>query len=343
MVTIIEKASGLNCEYVIEKAAHILANGGLVAFPTETVYGLGANAFNPDAARKIYEAKGRPSDNPLIIHISGMDMLEDVCGSVSQRARELAERFWPGPLTMILPKGGKIPYAATGGLDTVAVRFPSHKTARGLIDKCGFPLAAPSANSSGKPSPTRASHVAFDLSGKIDMIIDGGPCEIGLESTIVDMTGEEPVILRPGYVSGEEITGCAETAVVFDGEPEIPISPGTKYTHYSPRASVTVVLGEPDAVAGKIRELIAGAESAGKKAGALVTEETRHLYEEGHIISVGSAAEMESIARNLFKALRKADFYGLDALFSVGFEETGLGAAVMNRLVKAAGNKVIRV
>lgn len=343
MVTIIEKAEGLNYEAVIEKAAHILSDGGLVAFPTETVYGLGANAYNPEAAKKIYEAKGRPSDNPLIIHISDMDMLTDVCCSVPSLAKELASRFWPGPLTLILPKGKRIPYEATGGLDTVAVRLPSHKTALRLIRKCGFPIAAPSANSSGKPSPTRASHVAFDLSGKIDMIIDGGPCEIGLESTIVDVTGDMPAILRPGFISGEDVRKLAENVSALISEPEIVKSPGTKYKHYSPKASVTLVLGEPEPVARKIEELIRGAEAAGKKAGALVTDEARYLYGEGHIISVGSAADMEEVARNLFKALRKCDFYGYDEMFSIGFNDAGLGAAVMNRLAKAAGNRVIHV
>ena len=266
---------------VIQTAAKILQEGGLVAFPTETVYGLGGNGLDSAACEKIYLAKGRPSDNPLILHISEIEELDRIVAEVSPQAKALMDAFWPGPLTMIFKKKDIVPAKATGGLDTVAVRFPNHPVARAIIRAAGLPIAAPSANSSGKPSPTRASHVEYDLNGKIDMIVDGGAAEWGLESTIVDVSDEIPMILRPGAVTKEMIEAVVgqveiDPAILHKPTADFkPKAPGMKYTHYSPKAEVFLMKGEQTAVAERINAFAAAERAAGKKVGVMATEETK--------------------------------------------------------------------
>lgn len=332
---------------VIQTAAKILQEGGLVAFPTETVYGLGGNGLDSAACEKIYIAKGRPSDNPLILHISEFEELNPIVGEISPAAQKLMDAFWPGPLTMVFPKSEIVPEKATGGLDTVAVRFPSHPVARAIIRAAGLPIAAPSANSSGKPSPTRASHVEFDLNGKIDMIVDGGAAEWGLESTIVDVSGEVPMILRPGAVTKEmmeKVVGTVEIDPAILTKPAAdlkPKAPGMKYTHYSPKAEVVLVKGETKAVVDEINRLAAADMAQGLKTGVMATEETKDLYKADIVLSLGSRDRPEEIGANLFKYLRKFDFLGAERVYSEVFSEEGEGMAIMNRLNKAAGYCVI--
>ncbi len=313
MDTIIEKITGDSGHdrQVIQKAAAIIKKGGLVAFPTETVYGLGGDAFDADAASKIYAAKGRPSDNPLIVHISDISDLTELSDDVPEVVYTLAERFWPGPLTVIIKKNCRVPDTVTGGLDTVAVRLPDNETARKFIKASGTFIAAPSANLSGRPSPTSAEHVAEDLSGRIDMIIDGGDIDIGLESTIVDMTGDVPVLLRPGFVTAEMLCGAVgevayDPALMSGVDGEVrPKAPGMKYRHYAPKAEMTVVEGERGAVADKIKQLVRNDISQGRKAGIMVSEENKDFFCEGEMICLGSRTNPEEIARNLFGALRE--------------------------------------
>ena len=332
---------------IIQTAAKILQEGGLVAFPTETVYGLGGNGLDGMACEKIYIAKGRPSDNPLILHISEFEELNPIVREISPAAQKLMDAFWPGPLTMVFPKSDIVPEKATGGLDTVAVRFPNHPVARAIIKAAGLPIAAPSANSSGKPSPTRASHVEFDLNGKIDMIVDGGAAEWGLESTIVDVSGEVPMILRPGAVTKEmmeEVVGTVEIDPAILQKPAAdlkPKAPGMKYTHYSPKAEVILVKGETTAVADEINRLAAEDMAHGLKTGVMATEETKDLYKADIVLSLGSRERPEEIGANLFKYLRKFDFLGAERVYSEVFSEEGEGMAIMNRLNKAAGYCVI--
>ena len=332
---------------IIQTAAKILQEGGLVAFPTETVYGLGGNGLDGTACEKIYIAKGRPSDNPLILHISEFEELNPIVREISPAAQKLMDAFWPGPLTMVFPKSDIVPEKATGGLDTVAVRFPSHPVARAIIKASGLPIAAPSANSSGKPSPTRASHVEFDLNGKIDMIVDGGAAEWGLESTIVDVSGEVPMILRPGAVTKEmmeEVVGTVEIDPAILQKPAAdlkPKAPGMKYTHYSPKAEVILVKGETTAVVDEINRLAAEDMAHGLKTGVMATEETKNLYQADIVLSLGSRERPEEIGANLFKYLRKFDFLGAERVYSEVFSEEGEGMAIMNRLNKAAGYCVI--
>ena len=331
----------------IQTAAKILQEGGLVAFPTETVYGLGGNGLDSTACEKIYIAKGRPSDNPLILHISEFEELNPIVREISPAAKALMDAFWPGPLTMVFPKSDIVPEKATGGLDTVAVRFPNHPVARAIIKAAGLPIAAPSANSSGKPSPTRASHVEFDLNGKIDMIVDGGAAEWGLESTIVDVSGEVPMILRPGAVTKEmmeEVVGKVEIDPAILQKPAAdlkPKAPGMKYTHYSPKAEVVLVKGETTAVVDEINRLAAEDMAQGFKTGVMATEETKDLYKADIVLSLGSRNRPEEIGANLFKYLRKFDFLGAERVYSEVFSEEGEGMAIMNRLNKAAGYQTI--
>lgn len=332
---------------IIAEAAEILQKGGLVAFPTETVYGLGGNGLSGDACKRIYEAKGRPSDNPLILHISQFCELHPIVREIPEAGRKLAEAFWPGPLTMIFPKSANIPAEATGGLDTVAVRFPSHPVAMALIRAAGLPIAAPSANASGKPSPTRASHVAYDLEGRIDMILDGGPAEWGLESTIVDVSVTPPMILRPGAITKEmmeEVLGEVQVDPAILEKPSAdlrPKAPGMKYTHYSPKAEVYLVRGELDAVQRKINAMAAEQMAAGKKVGVLATEESRRGYHATSVLSAGSRAHLEEIGANLFKMLRKFDFLHMDIVYAEVYPLEGEGMAIMNRLQKSAGYRYI--
>lgn len=333
----------------LEEAAGILRNGGLVAFPTETVYGLGANALDETAAKKIYAAKGRPSDNPLIAHISCLDELRPLVSYIPDAGRKLAEAFWPGPLTMVFPKSDIVPYGTTGGLDTVAVRMPSDPVANRLIKLAGVPVAAPSANTSGRPSPTTAQHVWQDMEGKIEMILDGGPVGIGVESTIVDVSGEVPTLLRPGAITMEmlrEVVGRVEIDPAIQAPPSAdlrPKAPGMKYRHYAPHADLQLVEGETDAVVETINKLVKEKLEEGKKAGVICTEETRARYPEGEVRSVGIRAKEETIAHNLFAVLREFDDLNVDCIYSESFSKDHLGQAIMNRLTKAAGYHVLKV
>ena len=332
----------------IARAGEILKKGGLVAFPTETVYGLGGDATNPEASHKIYSAKGRPSDNPLIVHITNRKALEEMVEEVPQTAYALAERFWPGPLTMIFRKNDRIPYETTGGMDTVAVRMPSDPIARALIDASTGYIAAPSANTSGRPSPTQAEHVAQDLSGKIDMILDGGPVNIGLESTIVDLTEDVPMILRPGYITLEMLRGVLGEVYVDPGliaadSDRKPKAPGMKYRHYAPKADLKVVEGKTDAVVQTINRLCEELVEKKKQVGIIATEETKEHYRQGIVISIGARDDEEAIARHLYGILRQFDVLGVDAIFSESFAAAGMGQAIMNRLLKAAGHQVLEV
>lgn len=340
----------LNIDHeIIKEAAGVLQRGGLVAFPTETVYGLGANGLSAEACKKIYEAKGRPSDNPLILHIGDIAQLHQIVKEVPPLARKVMDAFWPGPLTLILKKKPCVPNAVTGGLDTVGVRFPSNKIAKELIKATNLPIAAPSANSSGKPSPTKASHVEYDLKGKVDMIIDGGATDFGLESTIVDVTSDVAMILRPGAITKEmleDLLGHAEIdpAILGKGNSDaVPKAPGMKYTHYSPKARVTLVKGEIHRVVKKINSLVVEEQEKGLKVGVMATDETKDSYHADIVLSVGKRNDELAVGANLFKTLRKFDFLEADIVYSEVFVETGEGLAIMNRLNKAAGYQYIEV
>lgn len=332
----------------IARAGEILKRGGLVAFPTETVYGLGGDALNENSSRLIYAAKGRPSDNPLIVHITNMEALKKIVTEIPPAARKLAERYWPGPLTMIFHKSSAVPLATTGGLDTVAVRMPSHKTARAMIDAAGGYIAAPSANRSGRPSPTVARYVIEDLDGLVDMIIDGGEVNIGLESTIIDLTGEVPTILRPGYVTQDMLTETLglvdmDRTILDANSRQAPKAPGMKYRHYAPKGNLSIVEGEPERVVSYINERISALQKEGKKTGVIATDETVARYHGDDIKSVGSRRDEEVIARHLFRILREFDDDNVEVMFTESFETAGIGQAIMNRLLKAAGHQVIQV
>lgn len=321
----------------LQECAEILKSGGLVAFPTETVYGLGASAFLDEAVKKIFIVKGRPGDNPIIVHISNLSQLSLVAREVPEKARLLAEKFWPGPITLILPKAKAIPNSVTANLDTVAVRMPSHPVARKLIEIAG-PIAAPSANLSGKVSPTRAEHVIADLYGKIEAIIDGGNTHIGLESTVVGNLKDVPVLLRPGGVTLEmleAVVGHVEVHAVARGETEasFAISPGMKYRHYSPDAKVILV--ETSASA-RIFEIFEKERRQCKAALLLFSRQRK-----GADIFVGSKGSMEEYAKNLFRLLRELDKRGYESIVVEGVEEKGIGLAIMNRLRKSA-SEIIR-
>lgn len=348
---IIEEKNKID-ENKLEKAARILRQGGLVAFPTETVYGLGANALDEEAAKKIYAAKGRPSDNPLIAHIADFSDLEPLVAEVPEAAGKLMKAFWPGPLTMIFPKSSRVPYGTTGGLDTVAVRMPDDPVALALIRLAGVPVAAPSANTSGRPSPTTADHVWQDMDGKIDMIVDGGPVGIGVESTIIDVTGPVPVILRPGAVTREmagEVLGMEiglDPAIAGDGPMKAdvrPKAPGMKYKHYAPKADLTLVEGDTPNVVSAINCLAREKLEEGYRVGIICTDETMEQYPEGMVRSLGLRAREETIAHNLYAVLREFDDLEADYIFSESFSADHLGQAIMNRLKKAAGYHTICV
>jgi L-threonylcarbamoyladenylate synthase len=350
LTTIFEKVDAKNPnEAVLLAAADIIKAGGLVAFPTETVYGLGADGLNSCAAKKIYQAKGRPSDNPLILHISNVSQLNRLVADITPLAYKLMDKFWPGPLTMIFKRSSIIPDIITGGLDTVAIRLPINCIARKLIEYANTPIAAPSANSSGKPSPTRASHVQYDMDGKIDMIIDGGAADFGLESTVVDVTGDVPIILRPGAITLEmliEAVGVAKMDPAILSKPSEnlkPKAPGMKYKHYSPKAKITIVEGEAVKVADTINNLIATAIKSGKKAGVMATLQTQALYQSDYVFVAGDRNHPETIAANLFKLLRKFDYLEFDVIYSESFSHSDMGAAIMNRLEKAAGYDIVKV
>lgn len=330
----------------IEIAGNILKEGGLVAFPTETVYGLGADALNEDAAAKTYEAKGRPSDNPLIVHIAEFGALGRIVKDIPDTFARLGQAFWPGPLTLIFEKSEEVPYGTTGGLDTVAVRMPNHKIARELILAGGGYISAPSANTSGRPSPTDASHVEEDLAGKIDMIIDGGSVEIGVESTILDMTVTPPMILRPGAVTKEmleEVIGevTVDRAIVSENSGQAPKAPGMKYRHYAPKAKLSIVEGTVEDTVKAIRQIVYDHVRRGEKAGIIASDETMELYTTGVIKTIGTRADESTIAKNLYRILREFDEEEVSYIYSEAFADEGIGHAIMNRLSKAAGHQVI--
>ncbi len=343
-------------ETAYAQAADILKNGGLVAFPTETVYGLGGNALDPEASKKIYGAKGRPSDNPLIVHVADISSVEPLVTELPREAGLLMKAFWPGPLTIILNVSPLVPKETTGGLSTVAIRMPSHPAALALIRAAGLPIAAPSANASGRPSPTRAEHVAEDLSGRIDMILDGGAVGIGVESTIVDLTGEIPLILRPGYITKamlEQVLGTVKIdpaiARINEGEMisgnEPPKAPGMKYRHYAPRAPLTLVQGTKDAVREKLVSLAKEAREQGLKVGLICEDGTELEDRADAVYYVGNRQNRLELAQRIYDVLRQCDADGLDVIYADDFGlemDKDLGYAVQNRLMKAAGGRVLR-
>lgn len=333
---------------LLRLAGVILKEGGLVAFPTETVYGLGGDGLNRESSKKIYAAKGRPSDNPLIIHIADMEALPLIVKEVTPQAKRIAEEFWPGPLTMILPKSDKVPAETTGGLDTVAVRMPSHKVARKLIEYAGGYVAAPSANASGKPSPTLAKYVIEDMNGRIDMIIDGGEVGIGLESTIIDLTVDPPQILRPGFITEEmlaKVLGSIDIdrTILSNDSTMAPKAPGMKYRHYAPKGQLTIVSGEPSKVTKYINEQAAVARESGKKVGVIGSQEQLAGYCADFVKSVGARDDEQAIAHNLYRILREFDDEDAEVIYSESFDNDGMGQAIMNRLLKAAGHNMITV
>ena len=325
--------------------AEIIRSGGLVAFPTETVYGLGANGLDGEAVEKIFEAKGRPQDNPLILHVSKKSDVKPLWRHIPKQAQILMDTFWPGPLTLIAERSDVVPDAVTAGLSTVAVRMPADKTARLLISKAGVPIAAPSANLSGKPSPTTAAHVLLDMDGRIPLILDGGPCKYGVESTVLSLIGR-PTILRPGAITKEmlgAVLGSVDVAgriLAPMGEGEIAASPGMKYKHYAPKAEVICVRGEAVAAAKRINALYREAEQAGVECEILGTTQTRHLYKGKNYVIVGDRANPETLCANLFAALREADTHA-ERILAEGIETDAIGLAYMNRLLRAAGFHVI--
>ena len=348
MQTVIKKIDE-NCidEKIMAEAGALLKEGSLVAFPTETVYGLGANALDEEAAAKIYAAKGRPSDNPLIVHIADMESLPLITAEIPEAAIKLAEKFWPGPLTMVLKKSEAVPYGTTGGLDTVAVRMPSHPIALEMIRHGGGYIAAPSANTSGRPSPTLASHVAEDMNGIIPMILDGGAVGIGIESTIVDLTEGVPTILRPGFITKEmleEVVGEVQIDKGLEADSKTPPkAPGMKYRHYAPKAELLVVEGSSEAVIEKINALVKENEEKGICTGVIGTEETISRYHAKIVKSMGTRTDELSISSHLYGILREFDESDAMVIYSESFEEGAMGSAIMNRLLKAAGHKIIHV
>jgi len=334
----------------LDLAAEYLRMGKLVAFPTETVYGLGANALDSGAAKKIYEAKGRPSDNPLIVHIAEVSDMEKLAENIPAVAYKLAKVFWPGPLTLILKKKECVPSNTTGGLDTVAIRLPANKIARDLIAHAGVFVAAPSANISGKPSPTKAEHVINDLDGKIDMILDGGKATLGLESTIVDLTGEIPMILRPGCITKamlSNIIGSIEyDPAILEKKPSkdmIPKAPGMKYRHYAPEGSLTIYVGDTSAVIDAINKKAKEKYDNGNSVGIIATEETKEFYRYGIVKTIGSRKDEATIAAGLYDILRVFDELHTQYIYTESFAENSLGQAIMNRLLKAAGYRMVEV
>ncbi|ADL52754.1 L-threonylcarbamoyladenylate synthase [Clostridium cellulovorans] len=331
----------------LREVAEVIRNGGLVAFPTETVYGLGANAFDENAVEKIFIAKGRPQDNPLIVHISQLDDIFPLVKEIPSSAKMLMDNFWPGPITFILNKETCIPYKTSAGLETIGIRMPSDPLARALIKEVGVPIAAPSANLSGKPSPTDINRCIEDLEGKVDCIIGGSNSEVGLESTIVDCTVEPPCVLRPGAITIEMIRKIQPEAYI---DPALlnkadqnfkPKAPGMKYKHYAPKASVIIIKGEINKTVEKINEIVQNYIDDGIKVGIMATDETKTYYKKGEVISLGSRSDLTSIGRNLFGVLRTFDDLGVEYIISEAFEEKEYGLAIMNRLNKAAGYNII--
>lgn len=333
---------------LLEEAGRILREGGLVAFPTETVYGLGANGLDGRACADIYKAKGRPSDNPLILHVANRAMVDEVALEVTDIAEKLLTAFAPGPITLILKKKPCVPDSITGGLDTVGIRMPDHDVARAMIRAAGVPVAAPSANTSGRPSPTTAEAVAHDINGRIPLILDGGPCHFGLESTIVDCTGKAGTILRPGAVTREmleEVLGRVEVDPALAGEDVAPRAPGMKYRHYAPKAPLQILEGGPESMVHAFREEAERLRRRGKRVGIIASQEVvaamAGIVPKNLLVSYGKRGDLSAIAANLYEALRSFDDKPADCLLGEGTEERGLGLAIMNRLHKASGFRSI--
>lgn len=355
METIIVKINNLEKDKkYIKQAGEIIKSGGLVGFPTETVYGLGADALNAEAAAKIYAAKGRPSDNPLIAHIADISMLKPLVREIPKKAESLMEQFWPGPMTLIFEKSDMVPKGTTGGLNTVAIRMPDNDIARALISASGTSVAAPSGNLSGRPSPTIAEHMIDDMDGRIDMIIDGGMVGMGLESTIVDVTCEPPMILRPGFITKEmleKVIGTVEYDKAIFEKPSDgvkPKAPGMKYRHYAPAGEFVMYQGASEAVAGEIIRQAEAKSEEGYKVGIITTEQHKSLYagidgENIEVVTMGDEEQLETIANNLYKVLRDFDKNNTEYIYGETFAENDLGKAIMNRLTKAAGYHIISV
>lgn len=329
----------------IRIAAELIRNGGLVAFPTETVYGLGANALNPEAVAGIFKAKNRPLDNPIIVHVADKEELYKLTEDIPVIAEDLMDFFWPGPLTLILKKSEVVPYVTTGSLDTVAIRMPDHRISLALIAESGVPIAAPSANTAGKPSPTNAKHVIEDLGAKVDMLLDGGPTMVGVESTVLDLTSSTPKILRPGGITSEELMdflGAIDLAKI-EMEKEVALSPGMKHKHYAPKSDMIVVEGDDfEIIVRKVQELADENMRKGKKVGIMATSESP-AYDADIVKIAGSRADPRTIARNLFEILRGFDEQRVDIILVEGVEIKGIGLAIMDRLERAAGHRIIRV
>ena len=349
--TIFEKIDSLNPLLnivALKKAANILKNDGLVAFPTETVYGLGANALKEEAVKKIYIAKGRPSDNPLIVHIAKKDDIYPLVDSVPKNALILMDKFWPGALTIIFKKSSIIPKTTSGGLDTVAIRMPKNNIALALIKECGFPLAAPSANTSTKPSPTLASHVYKNLNGKIDMVIDGGSCNFGIESTVVEVLDDKVTILRPGSITKEMLEKFVDNVVIDSSILStnvnlLPKSPGMKYKHYAPLGDVFIINGNIDNIVSYILDSLKNDKINNIKSLVIASDETIDNYSSFDVLNIGSRKNIEIIAKNLFNTLRECDNLNMQKIYIESFSEEGVGLAVMNRLKKASDYKIIEV
>lgn len=333
---------------LMKLAKQVISEGGLVGMPTETVYGLAGDALNPESSKKIYAAKGRPSDNPLIVHIADIEALDKIVAEVPESAKKLAEKFWPGPLTMVMRKSEVVPYETTGGLDTVAVRMPVNEIARDFIRSTSGYIAAPSANKSGRPSCTTAEHVYEDLNGEIPLIIDGGAVGIGIESTIIDLTSDVPCLLRPGYINLqmlEEVLGKVDVDPSIGGVVSAsahPKAPGMKYKHYAPKGELYIVEGSQKSVIERINELAAEHEAAGEKTAVIATEETKDYYKCRVIRSVGKRSDEISIAHNLFAVLREMDDLDVTTIYTEAFDTPAMGMAIMNRLIRAAGHKIIK-
>lgn len=331
----------------IREGAEFLRRGELVAFPTETVYGLGANAMDAHACEEIFRVKGRPQDNPLIVHVAHLGMMKSLVEHWNKEAKLCAEQFWPGPLTLVLEKTAFVPDVVSGGLGTVAIRMPSHPVALRLIEEAGVPIAAPSANLSGKPSPTSGIHVWKDLNGRIPLLLDAGVCSVGVESTVLDLTGEVPTILRPGGITKEQLEEVlGEVAVDRPSEAQPPKAPGMKYRHYAPKGELTLLIGERENILHKISDEIRKGHAQRKKVGILCTlESASHLHSQlpDLLFVLGSEERPEEVAGNLYEGLRLCDEQEIDIILAEGMEENGLGFAIMNRLEKASGQRIVKV
>lgn len=330
----------------LEEAAAVLRTGGLVVFPTETVYGLGAHALDQQAVQAVFTAKGRPGDNPLIVHIASPRQVDSLVREVTPAAWRLIGRFWPGPLTLVLRRRPHVPDVTTGGLDTVAVRMPAHPVALALIKAAGVPVAAPSANLSGRPSPTSPEDVLADMEGRVDLVVAAGPTEVGLESTVLDLTQDPPAVLRPGGVTLEMIREEAPDARWAGDRPSARAgggrSPGTRYQHYAPRAPLVVVEGPEAAIPETIARLARDYTRQGLRVGIMAARETASGYPQGLVRVVGNRQDLRSVARGLFGCLRSFDALEVDLILAEGYASPGLGLAIMNRLRQAAGFRVVR-